>query len=79
MINHHELNSCLAGTPDSKRGYYGGPVLDYYGYLAGIMLGSTSGLTVDTTIRECLDSSAEQKYARILGTSCIISRYNQGF
>lgn len=79
IINNYELNSYLVGTPGSKRGYSGGPVFTYSGNLAGILLGGTGGLNANTTIQECLDASAEQKYARILGTSLILLRFNWGF
>uniref|UniRef100_A0A1I7ULG1 Peptidase S1 domain-containing protein n=1 Tax=Caenorhabditis tropicalis TaxID=1561998 RepID=A0A1I7ULG1_9PELO len=59
-----------AGTPGSKRGYSGAPVFNYFGDLTGILIGGT--------IRECLDSSAEQKYASILGINLIEFRFNQG-
>lgn len=77
IINYDKINFSV-GSPGSKRGYSGAPVFNYFGYLTGILLGGTSGLNIDTTIRECLESSAEQKYARILGISVIIYCYNLG-
>ncbi|EGT32058.1 hypothetical protein CAEBREN_15279 [Caenorhabditis brenneri] len=68
----------LVGTPGWKRGYSGAPFINDSGRLAGIVLGGTSGFSVNTTIQECLDSSAEQKYARILGIGAIIQRHSQG-
>ncbi|KAI6201469.1 hypothetical protein M3Y96_00845000 [Aphelenchoides besseyi] len=67
----------LIGSPGSKRGYSGAPVFNVRGDLAGLLLGATTELNVNTTIEECLYSSAEQKYARILPISVAISRYNQ--
>ncbi|CAB3404090.1 unnamed protein product [Caenorhabditis bovis] len=69
----------LVGTPGSKRGYSGAPVFNESGRLAGLLLGGTSGLSVNTTIQECLDSSGDQKYARILGIGIIILRHSQGY
>ncbi|KAI6179711.1 hypothetical protein M3Y98_00639900 [Aphelenchoides besseyi] len=68
----------LIGSPGSKRGYSGAPVLNVRGDLAGLLLGATTELNVNTTIQECLYSSAEQKYARILPISVAVGRYNQG-
>ncbi|CAJ0568259.1 unnamed protein product, partial [Mesorhabditis spiculigera] len=68
----------LVGTASSKRGYSGAPVFNDSGRLAGLLLGGTSRLSVNPTIQECLDSSGEQKYARILGIGNIVLRHSQG-
>ncbi|KAE9549619.1 hypothetical protein FO519_007160 [Halicephalobus sp. NKZ332] len=68
----------LIGTPGSKRGYSGAPVFSDSGKLVGLLLGGTAGLSVNTTIQECLDSSAEQKYARILPITLIVHHHKQG-
>ncbi|KAF1757309.1 hypothetical protein GCK72_013764 [Caenorhabditis remanei] len=74
------MDDCLhlVGTPGSKRGYSGAPVFNDSGRLAGLLLGGTSTLSVNTTIQECLDSSAEQKYARILGIGYIVNLHSEG-
>ncbi|CAI4220990.1 unnamed protein product [Auanema sp. JU1783] len=71
-------NVHLIGSPGSKRGYSGAPVFSTSGYLSGIVLGGTSGLHYETTFRECMESSAEQKYTRILGIPIIINVYRDG-
>ncbi|EGT51743.1 hypothetical protein CAEBREN_02693 [Caenorhabditis brenneri] len=73
------MDNCfhLVGTPGWKRGYSGAPVFNDSGRLAGLVLGGTSGFSLKTDIQECLDSSAEQKYARILGIGAIIQRHSQ--
>ncbi|CAL2042690.1 unnamed protein product [Caenorhabditis brenneri] len=68
----------LVGTPGWKRGYSGAPVINDSGRLAGLVLGGTSGFSVKTDIQECLVSSAEQRYARILGIGAILQRHSQG-
>ncbi|CAB3409333.1 unnamed protein product [Caenorhabditis bovis] len=74
------MDDCLhlVGTPGPKQGYSSAPVFNESGRLAGLLLGGTTGLSVNTTIQECLVSSAEQKYARILGIGYIVDRHNQG-
>ncbi|KAI6208559.1 hypothetical protein M3Y96_00128000 [Aphelenchoides besseyi] len=72
-----EIERANIGSPGSKRGYSGAPVLNVRGDLAGLLLGATTELNVNTTIQECLYSSAEQKYARILPISVAVGRYNQ--
>ncbi|CAL2042688.1 unnamed protein product [Caenorhabditis brenneri] len=66
------------GTPGPKRGYSCAPVFNDSGDLAGLLLGGTSGISDNRTIQECLDSSAEQKYARILAIDVINFRYSRG-
>lgn len=68
----------LIGFPGSRRGYSGAPIINSSGCLTGILLGGAPGVHIDTTTRECLESSAEQKYARILGISVVHSIHNQG-
>lgn len=79
MINRHELGSYLTGISASSRGYLSAPVFTCFGELGGLFLGSTSALTTAFSVGECLDSSTEQKYARILGIDHIMMRYGQGF
>ncbi|CAI4229185.1 unnamed protein product [Auanema sp. JU1783] len=65
------------GVPGSRRGYSGAPIINYSGCLTGILLGGSPDVHMDTTIGECLKSSAEQKYSRILGISIIHVVYDR--
>lgn len=63
MIN---IVNCLVGTPGSKRGYSGAPVLTRDSKLAAILLGSVTKLDFDSSMRECVHPALEQQSARIL-------------
>ncbi|CAJ0962347.1 unnamed protein product, partial [Mesorhabditis belari] len=70
-------NIHLVGTPGSRLGYSGAPVFDDSGRLAGLLVGGpTARLDVNATIKECLDSSEKQKYAKILNIQAITGHYD---
>uniref|UniRef100_A0A1I7TSJ5 Serine protease n=1 Tax=Caenorhabditis tropicalis TaxID=1561998 RepID=A0A1I7TSJ5_9PELO len=57
----------LIGSPGSRRGFSGAPVISLHGELIGIVLGAAHWLDLETTIKECLNSASEQKCSRIIG------------
>ncbi|KAE9546500.1 hypothetical protein FO519_010288 [Halicephalobus sp. NKZ332] len=63
------------GAPGARAGYSGGPVINNFDSLSGILLGGIHGITTESTIQEVMDGFVEQKYVRILPLGVIEGVY----
>ena len=74
---HSDSIYCI-GTPGATAGYSGGPVINKFGGLSGIVVGGIHGITNNSTIQEVMDYIGKQEYVQILPLGTIEAVYVAG-